>query len=108
LGGFSLNYHKHIHTGEGGVIVTNDADLAQRCQLIRNHGENIVESLGGKDITNLIGTNYRLTELQAALGLVQLERLAGFVDQRVRLAEFLSDKLSEIPGFIAPRTAPGC
>ena len=42
IGGFSLNYHKHIHTGEGGVAVTNDDFLAERMRLIRNHGEVVV------------------------------------------------------------------
>ena len=40
IGGFSLNFHKHIHTGEGGLLVTNNDDIALRSQLIRNHGEN--------------------------------------------------------------------
>lgn len=55
IGVFSLNYHKHIHTGEGGVIITNNDSLAEKCYLIRNHGENIVEPKGVKDIFNTQG-----------------------------------------------------
>ena len=62
IGIFSLNYHKHIHTGEGGLCVTNDDDLARRLQLIRNHAENAVEALELEDISNMVGFNYRLRE----------------------------------------------
>ena len=55
IGGFSLNYHKHIHCGEGGVIVTNDKDLYEKCCAIRNHGENIIDDFDDK--TNVIGSN---------------------------------------------------
>ena len=67
IGGFSLNFHKHIHTGEGGLLVTDSDDLALRSQLIRNHGENATEALNVNDISNTIGSNYRFTELQAAI-----------------------------------------
>src|SRR3954470_23813830 len=72
LGVFSLNYHKHIHAGEGGMCVTNDARLAQRLRMIRNHGENVVEAWGVDDISNMIGFNLRLTEMSAAVGRAQL------------------------------------
>ena len=49
IGVYSLNYHKHIHTGEGGVCVTNDPSLAERMQLIRNHAEAVVEDKGVED-----------------------------------------------------------
>ncbi len=101
IGGFSLNYHKHIHTGEGGMLVTEDDDLALRCQLIRNHGENLVESLGVKDISNCIGSNYRLTELQAAIGVVQLTKLDHCLKHRNKLADYFSKRLSAFP-FLTP------
>ncbi len=53
VGGFSLNYHKHIHTGEGGIVVTNDDQIAERLQLIRNHAEVVVNDKGVKNITNI-------------------------------------------------------
>jgi dTDP-4-amino-4,6-dideoxygalactose transaminase len=93
IGGFSLNYHKHIHTGEGGVIVTNDDSLADRCRLIRNHGENAVEEWGIGDLTNMVGANYRLTELQAAIGLAQLDRLPDLIRHRQMLGELVATAL---------------
>lgn len=99
IGGFSLNYHKHIHTGEGGMLVTNDAQLALRCQLIRNHGENLVEAQQVEDLTNILGSNYRLTELQAAIGTAQLDRLQGYLETRRALAGYFGKQLSRIPGL---------
>ncbi|TFW18188.1 DegT/DnrJ/EryC1/StrS family aminotransferase [Massilia arenosa] len=107
VGGFSLNYHKHIHTGEGGVLVTNDDKTALRCQLIRNHAENLAETYGMDDLTNMIGSNYRLTELQAAIGSVQLDRLGGYLEHRNRLAQHLSAKLAKIPGLTPPHITEG-
>ncbi len=75
IGGFSLNYHKQIHSGEGGLMVTHDDSLALRMRLIRNHGENVTEAHKLEDISNLIGSNYRYTELQAAIATEQLKRL---------------------------------
>ena len=106
IGGFSLNYHKHVHTGEGGVIVTDDDDLADRCRLIRNHGENAVEAWGIKDLTNMIGGNYRLTELQAAIGLAQLDRLPDIIQHRQRLASRVAAALSGCE-LLRPATVPG-
>ena len=51
MGGYSLNYHKHIHTGEGGIVVTNDDDYAEKVQLIRNHAEAVVEGNGVEKIS---------------------------------------------------------
>ncbi len=107
IGGFSLNYHKHIHTGEGGVIVTDDDDLALRCRLIRNHGENAIEYFGVDDLTNVVGSNYRLTELQAAIGLAQLDRLPGILEHRRALVAHLDRRLAEIPGLTAAKVRDG-
>jgi perosamine synthetase len=107
VGGFSLNYHKHIHTGEGGMLVTNDDKIAQRCQLIRNHGENLVEWLEVEDLSNTIGANYRLTEMQAAIGEVQLDRLDAYLAARKRLAVHLSNRIAKIPGLTPPKISIG-
>ena len=107
IGGFSLNYHKHIHTGEGGMLVTNDDQVALRCQLIRNHGENLVEVQPIEDLTNMLGANYRLTELQAAIGIAQLDRLDGYVAHRQRLATHFGKQLAELPGLTAAMVADG-
>ncbi|HEV2145977.1 MAG TPA: DegT/DnrJ/EryC1/StrS family aminotransferase [Longimicrobiaceae bacterium] len=108
VGVFSLNYHKHIHTGEGGMCVTDDDDLALRMQMIRNHAENVVEAYGVEDITNLLGFNYRLTELSAAVGLEQLRRIEEHVGPRVRLAETLTAMTEGLEGLIPPRVRTGC
>ena len=72
VGGISLNYHKHIHTGEGGVLFNDDL-IAEKLYLIRNHGEAVVETKGTKDLVNIIGHNFRLGEIEAAIGLEQLK-----------------------------------
>jgi dTDP-4-amino-4,6-dideoxygalactose transaminase len=107
VGGFSLNYHKHIHTGEGGMLVTNDDAIALRCRLIRNHAENFMEVMPQEDMGNLIGSNYRLTELQAAIGIAQLDRLPGHLAHRQRLAQHLSHALQGLPGITPPAVEPG-
>lgn len=96
IGGFSLNFHKHIHAGEGGMIVTNNDDLAFKAQLIRNHGENYAEKLEIDDLPNIIGGNYRLTEIQAAIGIEQLKKLNYLLKKRNQLADFLHDEIKNI------------
>jgi dTDP-4-amino-4,6-dideoxygalactose transaminase len=102
IGVFSLNYHKTIHTGEGGVAVTNDDALAERLQLIRNHGEMVVRDKGVKDLVNMVGYNYRMTEIEAAIGSEQLKKLDSLLAPRIEAAEYLNEHLSKIPGLITP------
>lgn len=99
LGVFSLNYHKHIHTGEGGVIVTNNSDLAKRCQMIRNHAENVTEKWEIKDLTNLIGYNYRMTEIECAIGIEQLKKLPELIATRLENVAYLNEQLKHFPAF---------
>jgi dTDP-4-amino-4,6-dideoxygalactose transaminase len=99
IGIFSLNYHKHIHTGEGGVIVTNDSKLAERCQLIRNHAENITGPKDIKNLVNLIGYNYRMTEIECAIGTEQLKKLPSLIEQRLQNVLFFNEHLSHFPAF---------
>lgn len=99
VGGFSLNFHKHIHTGEGGLLVTQDPEIALRCQLIRNHGENAVEAYGVTDLSNMIGSNYRFTELQAAIATEQFKRLSGFLEHRAGLGRYLDSRLRGANGL---------
>ncbi len=105
IGGFSLNFHKHIHTGEGGMIVTQVENLAERCRLIRNHGENDSGNRADDDLSHIIGSNYRLTELQAAIGREQLKRLKGYLSHRMRLASYLHSRLRDLPG-LTPQSLP--
>ncbi len=105
IGGFSLNFHKHIHTGEGGMLVTYDDALAEKCRWIRNHGENIFDSAEIADPINVIGGNYRLTELQAAIGVEQLKRLGGYLEHRAMLADHFTERLGHLGG-IRPDARP--
>jgi len=102
IGVFSLNYHKHIHTGEGGVIVTNDTQLAEKLYLIRNHGENVVEAKGITDITNTYGFNFRMTEIEAAIGIEQLKKLPHLIQQRQDNVNYLNNHLAKIPYLQLP------
>ena len=103
IGVFSLNYHKHLHTGEGGVCVTDDADLAARLGMIRNHAENASDHLGQGDYTNLIGHNFRMTELSAAIGREQLKKAKGLTARRIEIAERLTAGVEGLDGFVAPK-----
>lgn len=105
---FSLNYHKHIHTGEGGIVTTNSDRFAERLQLIRNHGEAVVAAKGVTDLVNTFGFNLRLTEIPAAIGLVQLRKLPGLLRRRIENAAYLSEAIGRLPGLTAPIVRPGC
>lgn len=102
IGGFSLNYHKHIHTGEGGVLVTNDNELAEKMRLIRNHAEAVVGDMGRTDIVNMVGHNYRLGEIECAIGLEQLKKMKNLVQSRQHAAERLSCGLADLKGLKTP------
>lgn len=106
IGGFSLNYHKHIHTGEGGMIVTNDVDLAERARLIRNHAEAVVGDKQENNLVNMVGYNFRMGEIEAAIGIEQLKKLPALLASRQRIGNSLSAKLSEIPGLKVPMAMP--
>lgn len=103
IGGYSLNYHKHIHTGEGGVLVTNDDMLAERLKLIRNHAEAVVEKKGEKNISNMLGYNFRLGEIECAIGREQLKKLDTFTKRRQEVAHLLSVGLSGLKGLDIPK-----
>ena len=102
VGGFSLNYHKHIHTGEGGILVTNDFEIYERLQLIRNHAEAVVKNKGVTNLSNMIGYNFRLGEIEAAIGIEQLKKLEYFVGTRQRSADILTKGLSGLKGLRIP------
>ena len=105
---FSLNYHKHIHTGEGGIVTTDDEDLAFRLQLIRNHGEAVVGDKGVTNLVNTFGFNLRMTEMTAAVGIEQLKKLPFLLEQRIQNANYLNEHLGKLPGFRPPVVKEGC
>lgn len=107
IGGFSLNYHKHIHCGEGGILVTNDDRLAARLCMIRNHAEAVIRSDDPEELCNMIGYNFRMGEIEAAIASVQLKKLAARVESRQRIAAELNQGLAALEGITIPVVSPG-
>ena len=99
IGVFSLNVHKTMQTGEGGVLVTGNDGYALRAQLSRNHGESVVDDMPDYDGGPIFGSNYRMTEVTAAMAKVQLRRLDMLTKKRVALAQRLTEALEKIPGI---------
>ena len=108
VGGYSFNYHKHIHTGEGGMIVTNDDLIANKCQLIRNHAEAAIVNIENADLTNMIGYNFRLGEIESAIGIQQLDKLENAIFTRQKAAQLLTKNLQDIGGLTTPYIREGC
>lgn len=100
IGGYSLNYHKHLHSGEGGFAITNSNELASRLQLIRNHSESVVQD--GDNNSILLGHNFRLGEIEAAIANSQLLRLDDLIEPKIRNAEYLTDCLAGLDHIITP------
>ncbi|MCL4698502.1 MAG: DegT/DnrJ/EryC1/StrS family aminotransferase [Burkholderiaceae bacterium] len=107
IGGYSLNYHKHIHCGEGGDLVTDDDRHARRLAMIRNHAEAVVQSERPAELANMLGFNFRMGEIEAAIASVQLSKLAPRVAARQRAAAQLDAGLAGLPGLKTPRVAVG-
>jgi len=95
IGVFSFNVHKHLQCGEGGVLATNNKRYALRAQLVRNHGEVVVDDLheANKTYEPIIGSNYRLSELHAAVAIEQLKKINKLNIPRIELAEYLTKNL---------------
>jgi len=111
IGIYSLNYHKHIHCGEGGIIVTNDDELAHKLRLIRNHAEAVINAKGYDDkseLVNMVGFNYRMTEMEAAIAKEQLKKLPELIEERIQNTNYLNQKLSEIPCILPTKVRPQC
>lgn len=108
IGVFSLNYHKHIHCGEGGIAVTNDDELAERLRLIRNHAEAVVDDKGYTNLNNMIGFNLRMTEIEAAISREQLKKLEYLVNQRIENVNYLREKFENIPCLEVPPVRENC
>jgi perosamine synthetase len=104
-GTFSFSEPKNVTTGEGGMVVTADVALAEKCRLIRNHGEAIPTADDPDEfVANVIGQNFRMPEVSAALGWVQTEKLAEANDIRARNHSYLVARLEETLGeWISPQ-----
>ena len=95
-GAFSFFATKHMTTSEGGIITTNNGDAAETCRVIRNHG------MTDRDTHVRLGYNNRMTELQAALGLVQLKRLDDLNAKRIANSRALVSRLETLPWAMVP------
>lgn len=98
---FSFYPNKHITTGEGGMVVTDDLKIAERCRSLRNLCFNNVKRF----VHDELGWNFRMTNLQAALGLAQLERLDQFVAKKRRMGELYTKMLNDVEGLQLPCVA---
>jgi perosamine synthetase len=109
IGGLSFNYHKHIHTGEGGVLFTNNSVYAKKLKLLRNHAEAVVpEDSTKKDLINMIGNNFRMGEIEAAIGIEQLKKLNKILKKRKYLSNLLIKKLSAFKYIKLPVIKKNC
>lgn len=98
IGVLSFNIHKAIQAGEGGMILTNNSRYAYRAQLVRNHGEFVVDDYwkNGREWREFIlGSNFRFTEIAAAIMIEQLKKLNALNRERIVLADYLTEKLKE-------------
>ncbi len=98
-GTFSLYATKNIMTGEGGMITTNDDEIDRKCRLLRNHG------MTRRYYHDFLGFNFRMMDIQAAIGLAQMDRLAEFTARRRANAEFFNQHITSV---ITPKVKPGC
>jgi dTDP-4-amino-4,6-dideoxygalactose transaminase len=110
----ALSFHprKLVTTGEGGMLLTRDAALARRLRRLRDHGMAVTahERHASRSVTleayEELGFNYRMTDLQAAVGLVQLAKLDAMVAERRRLADRYRDVLAAVPALFLPDDPP--
>lgn len=107
IGVFSLNYHKHIHSGEGGIVVTNDDDLAERFSLIRNHAESVVGSKGVTNLVNMVGYNFRMTEIEAAIATCQLAKLPDLLEKRLHNVDYFEKRMDGFEALTMPKVRHG-
>lgn len=107
IGVFSLNYHKHIHSGEGGIVLTNDDELAQRMSMIRNHAENVVAPMGVTNLANMIGHNFRMTEIEAVIATSQLGKLDGLLQERWDRVAYFENKMAGFEPLTKPKVREG-
>jgi len=92
---FSFYPNKHVTTGEGGMVLTDDDRLAERCRSLRN----LCFQPQKRFVHEELGYNFRMTNIQAALGLAQLERLKEFVGRKRRMGKRYTELLSDVPGL---------
>lgn len=109
---FSFHPRKSITTGEGGMVTTNDDKLAEKLLSLRNHGASVSneEKNTGKQPYllpdfDILGYNYRMTDIQAAMGIPQLKKMDKFIDERQNRADYYKEQLKNIDWLTLPETA---
>jgi len=95
----SFTENKNITCGEGGMLITDNEEIAEIARLIRNHGEAVIEGQKRSYNPTILGWNYRLTEVDAAIGIEQFKKLDKLNDHRIKLSNYLKDKLKNIEGL---------
>jgi dTDP-4-amino-4,6-dideoxygalactose transaminase len=100
IGCFSLHPRKNITTGEGGIVVTNNDEYAEKIKMLRNHGIKIIK---GRTRFELAGFNYRLTNIQGAIGTVQMKKLEKIIEKKTQLIKIYEKLLSDIEWVKIPR-----
>jgi dTDP-4-amino-4,6-dideoxygalactose transaminase len=104
---FSFQESKNIMTGEGGMLITDDREIAEVARMVRNHGEVIVDSAKQRTYrSDILGWGYRMTELEAALGIEQFKKLDRLNARRIELCDYLSQRLSGVEGLEPPTVYP--
>lgn len=109
LGCFSFHPRKSVTTGEGGMVTTNDDALAHKVDVMRNHGASVSEEQRHKGPKpyilpdfEVMGFNYRMTDIQGSVGIVQIKKLDQFIDERQKWATFYNNALKDIPWLKTP------
>ena len=105
IGCFSLQQSKHMASGDGGIIVTNDDELARRARLFMDKGW---PRGGGPRQYGFLGINYRMNELTGAVAAAQVGKVEGTVERRRASAAAVTERLSSIPGVLTPKVREGC
>jgi perosamine synthetase len=104
IAAFSFYANKIITTGEGGMLTTNNAALAARCRMLRDHSMSPEHRYWHAEV----GFNYRMTNLQAAVGVAQMARIDAFIARKREIARQYNAALADIPGITLPCELPGC
>jgi dTDP-4-amino-4,6-dideoxygalactose transaminase len=107
LATYSFQETKNMMTGEGGMVITDDDALAERARAVRNHGESIAWGKKREYLSNLLGWNYRMPEMEAALGICQLKHLDEWNERRAANADVLTKGMSGLPFLSTPTVRHG-
>jgi perosamine synthetase len=114
VGCFSFHPRKSVTCGEGGMLTTNDDKIAAHLDMLRNHGGSVSEEQrhhGAKPYLlaayDIVGYNYRMTDLQGAVGFVQLKKLDGFIEERNKWASYYTKELAGIEWLRTPEVPEG-